>query len=63
MVSPPGQVSNFVDPDTQSNVAIAIFSISMILSSLFVLARMYTKLFIIRKVHKEDCEAQTSLLS
>ena len=63
MAPPGGQVSNLVNPDSRKGLTVALLSLSMTLSSLFVIARMYTKLFIIRKVHKEDCEIRVSSLS
>lgn len=56
MVPPPGQVSNLMNPNSNRGTSIAILLPFIILSSLFVIARMYTKLFIIRKMHKEDCK-------
>lgn len=57
MIPPPGVVPNFVDPDSEAPLAIALGVpiLFMILTSLALLARLFTKFKIIHQIHTEDC--------
>ncbi|MCJ1475922.1 hypothetical protein MMC13_004586 [Lambiella insularis] len=51
---PPGQKSNFVDPDSLQPAILATGSVMIILTTGFVLARLYSALRITKRVGKED---------
>ena len=53
---PPGVTPNFIDPPSEKDVIVAYTTIFTIVATLGVAARMYVRLFIIRKIQIEDCE-------
>lgn len=53
---PPGVVPNFVDPPSQSAANVATQSICMILGTVCVFIRLYTRFFIVRSHGWEDCK-------
>ena len=55
MAPPPGVVPNFVDPPNLRHIVILVLTLCMTFSAIAVLLRMYTKVFILRKVVFEDC--------
>ena len=56
MVPPPGVVPNFVDPPNLRRLVIIMLTLFMAFSTLFILLRMYTKVFLLRKTAFEDCK-------
>jgi hypothetical protein len=54
---PAGVVPNFDDPPTLDAIIIPILTLCLTLATLAVLARAYTKLFIIRSIAYEDCKS------
>lgn len=52
----PGVVSNFENPPNNNPLAYATLAISLVFSSLFLLARAYSKIFCMKRVQIEDCE-------
>lgn len=55
MAPPAGLYSNFKDPSNMNDYIIMTLVFCMTFSTVSVLVRMYTKLFLIRKVLLEDC--------
>lgn len=55
MAPPPGAVPNFVDPPNLDHIVILVLTLCMSFSTIAVLLRMYTKLFVLRKIAFEDC--------
>lgn len=55
MKPPPGVHPNFADRSNLQQIVIAVLTFYMVLATLFILMRMCTKLFILRKVVLEDC--------
>ena len=55
MAPPPGLYSNFNDPSNLQVYAIITLTFCMTFSTVAVFVRMYTKIFLIRKVSLEDC--------
>lgn len=55
MVPPPGITPNFVNPPNLNHIVVLTLVLCMVFSTLAVVMRMYTKLFIIRKTAFEDC--------
>lgn len=55
MAPPPGLYSNFIDPSNLDVYVIITLVFCMTFSTVAVLVRMYTKIFLIRKVLVEDC--------
>lgn len=54
---PDGVIPNLVDPYTAGPVIIKVGSILVALMILFVVARIYVKMCINRKMHWDDCQA------
>ncbi len=55
-VKPPsGARSNFVDPPSQKGLIVAVAVLAIILSTLFVCLRIYTRRFINRRLWWDDC--------
>lgn len=52
---PPGVKSNFVNPESLSRYSVLISVMIVGISTLAILVRMYTKIWIIQKVEWEDC--------
>jgi hypothetical protein len=52
-----GVLPNFVDPPNLNAVIIPILTLCLFLATLAVLARVYTKMFIIRSTAYEDCKS------
>lgn len=53
---PAGVESNFVDPENKGYVQISVATVLFSLMVCLFANRVYTKLFIIRKVSWDDCE-------
>lgn len=58
---PSGKLPNFVDPESTAGVATAVTILFTVLMALFVIVRMYTKLFISRSIDWDDCECNSKL--
>lgn len=56
MTPPPGVQPNFIDPPNFANTALVVELIFLILSTLAVIIRAYTKLRVNKKLDLEDCE-------
>ena len=61
MLPPAGIRSNFVDPYSEAYMARATGIAFLVLATTFVVARLFTKLRIIRKVDLEDCSTDLAL--
>lgn len=59
MHPPPGVEPNFVDPPNLEHIFILVLTLCVSFSAIAVFLRMYTKLFILRKVAFEDCRFQS----
>ncbi len=57
MSPPPGVIPNFVDPPNLNSYWVLSLTLSLTFSTLFVLMRMYTRLFISRVTSWDDCES------
>ena len=57
---PPGVTPNFVNPANLDKLTIAIFTLCMILATLTVILRMWTKICIIRQTSIDDCISSSS---
>ena len=53
---PPGVTSNFVDPPMRAPATFPIAYMLFGLNTAGVVARIYTKAFVMRKMHLDDCE-------
>jgi hypothetical protein len=54
---PPGVLSNFVDPPNQTNKLFAVSAVLIVLSTIFLLLRFYTRLvLLVRTPEVGDCE-------
>ena len=53
---PPGVLSDFVHPYSLAKYAIVAHTAGLTVSTLFVLMRMYTKVYITRSPGWDDCE-------
>ena len=62
MAPPRGLTSNFIDPQNRQHDIIVALTLCMTLAAIAILMRMYTKLFIIRKMASEDCEFRCGAL-
>ena len=60
---PLGVVPNFVDPTSMNTTSISVISICLIVGTLAVLIRSYTKLLLIKSIAYEDCKCKLSCLS
>ena len=58
LTPPPGVKSNFVNPPNMDFIVILTISICTSFSTIAILLRLYTKLFVIRKIVFEDCTFQ-----
>ena len=52
---PPGQVSNFVNPESQQPAMIAVCTVVIVLTTVFVTVRLYSTARITRSMGGEDC--------
>lgn len=52
---PPGQVSNFIDPDDQMTATVSIHVVCLAFLTVFVVMRIYTRRYIIGKLRLDDC--------
>lgn len=59
---PDGVTANFVDPESRASVLIGVGAFFVAIMVVFVLARLYTKAFIIRKGSWDDCTFSQWLL-
>lgn len=57
MPAPPGMYSNFVNPSNLKTEGLVLVTICLILSTLVVSMRMWTKSRVVRKVVLEDCKS------
>ena len=62
LAPPPGMTSNFVNPPNLDHLTIGVFTLCMMLATLTVILRMWTKLFIIRQTALEDCMSSAFFL-
>lgn len=53
---PPGHVSNLEHPPNEAGLAYATLGISLVTVTLFTWFRFLVKLWIMQKLHLEDCE-------
>lgn len=58
MAPPPGQKSNFVDPENRNEVMIIVITISMALFLIFVGLRIYARLRSSGRLVWDDCISQ-----
>lgn len=61
MEPPPGVVPNFVNPPSIEYYSVLCASICLPLVTIFVTLRMFTKVFVLRKVCAEDCACASNL--
>jgi hypothetical protein len=57
LAPPPGVVPNFVDPPTNRTAIFGVFVTCLVIMTLAVAIRMYTKIFMLKKLAVEDCES------
>ena len=60
---PVGVTPNFDNPPNTNRFVIITLVFCVLLASLAVLVRMYTKIFLIRSIEYEDCKSSYSLFS
>ena len=60
--APPGQVANFVNPETQTGSNIALYTVLLFFVTLCVTIRLYTRHFITHQLGLDDCKKSLSLL-
>ena len=53
---PPGVLPNFVNPPTLNTASVSAMTVELVLTTLFVSMRMYTKAFLMRSLWYEDCK-------
>ena len=53
---PPGVIPNFPNPYSEANVLIAVGTVFVGLMVMFGIARLYVKVFMIRKATWDDCK-------
>ena len=56
---PVGVVPNFVDPTNLDTAVITVLSVCLIIGTLAVLIRTYTKLMLIKSIAYEDCKCES----
>ena len=56
---PPGVVPNFANPAYKSDGVVPVTAVFLVLSTTFLLLRLYTKLRILKAFGVEDCECKT----
>lgn len=56
LLPPPGMHSNFLNPESHANQTIVACSIVTAIMILFLVARMYTKIYLTHSVGWDDCE-------
>lgn len=61
MAPPSGVIPNFVDPPNIEHVIILVLVLCVVLQTLALLMRIYTKVFIIRKMAVEDCMSSSAV--
>lgn len=59
---PPGVIPNFVNPETRAPILKIVTSIMLPLMMVFVLLRLYSNIWISRKLEKSDCSFLKSLV-
>lgn len=57
--APPGVTSNLIDPPNQQHAIIITMVVYLALTTPFVLARMYTRHIINRRLWWDDCKSPT----
>ena len=57
---PPGVVPNFVDPPNRNTEIIAVSSVCIAISTIFIAARTFTRLKFIKRHGWEDCKRPQS---
>ena len=55
---PAGVTPNMANPANLEGVVIVTVTLSLVLTTMAIFMRMYTKLFLIRAFHYEDCKYQ-----
>jgi hypothetical protein len=61
LAPPPGVVPNFIDPPTNRAAIFVVFVTCLVIMTLAVAIRMYTKIFMLKKLAIEDCEYSQAL--
>ena len=56
LAPPPGVTPNFVNPPSFFTFSVVVVTLCLLFSTLAICMRMYTKLYIIRRVVLEDCK-------
>jgi hypothetical protein len=57
LAPPPGVVPNFIDPPTNRSAIFAVFITCLVIMTLAVTIRMYTKILMLKKLAIEDCKS------
>ena len=55
---PPGQQPNFTDPPSSQNWLVAVGVLCLTVAIIFISARTFVKMYIIKKAQIEDCGSQ-----
>ena len=58
---PPGALVEFNNPCKQHGYVIWTFVLGLFLTTTVVVLRIFTKMYLVRSVEKQDCEASTAL--
>jgi hypothetical protein len=56
LAPPPGEVPNLKDPPNERTTMIVVNTVYLVLTTVAIFIRMYTKGFIARRVEVEDCK-------
>lgn len=56
LAPPAGVVPNLANPENQNVTIYAVLTISLFVTTLAVMTRIYTKAYVIRKIGWEDCK-------
>lgn len=57
MLPPEGVTPNFVDPYTLGPIFVIVSSVLITIMMIFVVVRIYTRIFINRKLYWDDCQS------
>ena len=55
-IPPKGMTPNFEDPPNHDSLVISTVTVCLVLTTLAIMIRIYTKAFLIRSIKYEDCE-------
>lgn len=55
--SPPGVAPNFIDPESQAQTNLVLLTLFLTLTTLFIIMRIYTRMFITRWLSLDDCKS------